>query len=104
MIFKLKDGAVESVDTDNDCMDYGCPTCGFGSSYVNDVTITMTKHKIRASVDQMYQYEMSAGWLLSTIVKNIDQIQEMTELEFADWFKEQFETLGGEKDYMVYSI
>lgn len=102
MLIQLKDGAIEHVDTDRTCVNSGCPTCGFGSSYINDVTIVMTKYNISASVDAMYEYSLSEGWLLSIIVHNLDQIQQMTEVEFANWFKEQFETLDGETSCDVY--
>lgn len=104
MLIKLKDGAIEDISTDRTCMGQGCPTCGFGSSYVNDVTIVMTKCKILASVDAMYGYSLSEGWLLVNIVRNLDQIQQMTEAEFANWFKEQFKTLDGEISYDVYPV
>ena len=103
MLVELKDGKIENIYTDK-CCTPRCPTCDFGSSYVNDVTIIMTKYRIFASIDTMYSYAMSEDWLLKTVIKNIDQVKQMTELEFADWFEDQFDELCGDKSYTVTSI
>lgn len=103
MLIELKDGKIENIYTDN-CYTRGCLTCDFGSSYVNDVTIIMTKYRIFASIDTMYSYAMSEDWLLKTIIRNIDQVKQLTELEFADWFEDQFDELCGDKSYTVTSI
>lgn len=100
MLLELKDGQIIDIYTDK-YYESGCPTCDFGSSYVNDLTIIMTKYRIFASIDTMYSYAMSEDWLLKTLVRNIDQVKQLTELEFSDWFEDQFDELCGDKSYTV---
>lgn len=100
MLVELKDGKIENIYTDK-CCTPRCPTCDFGSSYVNDVTIIMTKYRIFASIDTMYSYAMSEDWLLKTILENIDQVKQMAELEFSNWFEAQFSKLYSDKSYSV---
>ena len=103
MLLELKDGQIIDIYTDK-YYESGCPTCDFGSSYVNDVTIIMTKYRVFASVDTMYSYAVSEDWLLKTILNNVDQIKQMTELEFAAWFEAQFNELDGDKTCRVIQI
>ena len=103
MLVELKDGKIENIYTDK-CCTPGCPTCDFGSSYVNDITIIMTKYRIFASIDTTYSYAISEDWLLKTILENVEQVKQMTELEFSTWFEEQFNKLDGDTSYSVTPI
>lgn len=102
MLLELKDGQIIDIYTDK-YHESGCPTCDFGSSYVNEITVVMSKHRIFASIDTMYSYAVSEDWLLKTILNNVDQIKQMTELEFAAWFESQFNEFYGDKTCTVTS-
>lgn len=84
MLLKLKDGGIEKIDTHE--MSYpGCPTCDYGSQYINEFDITLTQFKVHAEVSQMYAYRVSSGDLMNLILPNIDKISQMTEREFIDF-------------------
>lgn len=71
-----------NIEEDNYCASKGCPTCSYGSSYVNDITIDTTHYKLQITKDTMYEYAISEGDLMS-IILNID-IRRVTEKEFFD--------------------
>ena len=71
-----------NIEEDNYCASTGCPTCAYGSSYVNDITIDTTHYKLQITKDTMYEYAISEGDLMS-IILNID-IRRVTEKEFFD--------------------
>lgn len=83
MLLKLTDGGIIDIITDNDYI-AGCPTCDYGSEYINDITITTTKFKARFEINRMYNYLYDD--LLKIILPNIDIIKKMCELEFIQWF------------------
>lgn len=83
MILELTDGGIVNIETDNDYIE-GCPTCDYGSEYINDIVITTTKFKAMFKISQMYDYVYSD--LLKTILGNIDEIKNMRELSFIMWF------------------
>lgn len=91
-LLELKDGGIVSFDQDNWCQSSGCETCGYGSSYISELTISMTKHKIYIESDEMYEYGLSDGIVMKVILNNVNKIQEMTEMEFANWVIEQFDS------------
>ena len=82
-ILELTDGGIVNIETDNDYIE-GCPTCDYGSEYINDIVITTTKFKAMFKISQMYDYVYSD--LLKTILGNIDEIKNMRELSFIMWF------------------
>ena len=55
----LADGN-ELVSLEEDHRSYGgCPTCDYGSEYINEITIRTTNHTIEAVFNQMYEYAFS---------------------------------------------
>lgn len=83
MLLKLTDGGIIDIITDNDYIE-GCPTCDYGSQYINDIVIKTTKFKATFKISQMYDYVYSD--LLKTILNNINEIKNMRELSFIMWF------------------
>lgn len=69
-----------NIEEDDYCASKGCPTCSYGSSYVNDITIETTHYKLNITKDTMYEYAISEGDLMK-IILNID-IRRVTEKEF----------------------
>lgn len=85
IIMPLKDGGI--VDVKYDYSDNrGCETCDFGSSYIDDFTIEMTKIKIRIYLNTMYEHAISEGKLMRILLSSD---KNMDELEFADWLYEK---------------
>lgn len=86
ILMPMLDGGI--VDYQDD-MDYipGCETCDYGSEYINDITVTLTKHKIHAVVNNMYKHALSSGDMMKALLPAYDEIRNMTECDFATWFK-----------------
>ena len=86
MLITMIDGGL--VNYTDDCwhMD-GCPTCDWGSEYVNEIDITLTKYKIHVRTNQMYDYVLSEGQMMRLFLSEYNTIQQMTEKEFVYWFK-----------------
>lgn len=92
MLLKLKNGGIVNIQSDE--YSYrGCPTCDYGSQYINEVTITLTKYVINVNLNKMYEYCLSSGSLMTIILPNVDLIMSMTEEEFIKWFKEQLQEI-----------
>lgn len=86
MLIKMVDGGL--VNYTDDCHFYsGCPTCDYGSEYINEINITLTQYTIYVRTNQMYEYVLSEGQMIKLFLSEYNTIQEMTEKEFIDWFK-----------------
>lgn len=84
MLLELKDGGILKIETDETSYP-GCPTCDYGSKYINELDITLTKYHVHAEVSQMYEYRLSSGDLMNLILPNVDTIKQMTETEFISY-------------------
>ena len=88
MLIKMIDGGL--VNYEDDCYSYGgCPTCDYGSQYINEIDITLTKYRIRVETNQMYEYVLSEGQMMKLFLSEYNTIQTMKEKDFIDWFKEK---------------
>lgn len=88
MLIKMIDGGL--VNYMDDCYHYdGCPTCDYGSEYINEIDITLTKYKIHVKTNQMYEYVLSEGQMMKLFLSEYNTIQEMTEGDFVIWFKKK---------------
>ena len=98
VILPMLDGGI--VDYSDDWESYpGCETCDYGSEYITEIFITLTKHKIHVKLNNMYEYAISESGIMKTILPEYENIKEMTEKEFADWFKCRLCDLMDEKFY-----
>jgi hypothetical protein len=86
MLITMVDGGLVDYDDDSSyCR--GCPTCDYGSEYINTIDITLTHYKIHVETSQMYEYVLSEGQMIKLFLSECSNIQKMTEKEFVDWFK-----------------
>ena len=86
MLIKMTDGGI--VNYEDNCYHYdGCPTCNYGSEYINEIDITFVHHTIHVKTNQMYEYAISEGQMVRLFLTEYNTIQTMTEKEFIDWFK-----------------
>jgi hypothetical protein len=97
-IIELKDGAVTDIYTDQCCYSGGCETCGYGSDYCTELTITFDDNDTyTAERHKMYDYDenFSIGYFVKLFCANVDNFAEMTKEEFkhfiANKIKEDFE-------------
>lgn len=88
MLIKMVDGGL--VNYKDDCYHYdGCPTCDWGSKYINEIDVTLTKYNIYVRTNQMYEYALSEGQMIKLFLSEYSMIQTLTEKEFIDWFKKK---------------
>lgn len=88
MLIKMIDGGLVSYEDDSYSFG-GCPTCDYGSEYINEIDITLTHYKIHVKTNQMYEYVLSEGQMMRLFLSEYNTIETMTEKEFVDWFKEK---------------
>lgn len=86
MLVELVDGGILDITSDNYHYD-GCETCDFGSEYVNEYDIKMTKGRLKINTNQMYEYALSEEYMMTTMLQNVEYIKKLTENEFVDWLK-----------------
>ena len=88
MLIKMFDGGILNYADDHYHYD-GCPTCDYGSEYINEIYITLTHYTIHVKINQMYEYVLSEGQMMKLFLSEYDTIRIMTESEFIDWFKKK---------------
>lgn len=86
MLLKLVDGGIENIYTDESSY-RGCETCDYGSEYINELRIVLTKYEIKATITQMYDYAITTQDTLDLFLPHIEEILQMTESEFVEWCK-----------------
>lgn len=83
IILPLFDGGVTSVDYDTQSHP-GCPTCDYGSSYVDDFTIELIKYRMTVHIDNEYDHFISEGWPFRQL---LSADHDMTESQFVQWLR-----------------
>jgi hypothetical protein len=103
ILIKMIDGGL--VDYDDDSYSFGgCPTCDYGSSYITEINMTLTKYKVHIKTNQMYEYVLSEGDMLKILLSNYEEITTMTEKEFTDWMKVKLLEIASEDELEEYSV
>lgn len=57
----------------------GCPTCDYGSQYVNDISIVTTNYHINIVFNQMYEFAFSTADAIAIFAVDLSN---MTEQDF----------------------
>lgn len=84
---KFSDGN-KLISYDDDTRFYdGCPTCDYGSEYINEITVRTTNHTFEAKFNQMYEYAMTTADAIKIFAVGI---AEMTEINFIEYLKQKF--------------
>lgn len=103
MLIKMLDGGL--VNYDDDSYHFGgCPTCDYGSSYITEIDMVLTKYKIHIETNQMYEYVLSEGDMMKLLLSNYEEITTMTEKEFIDWLKAKLLEITDENKLQKYSV
>jgi hypothetical protein len=103
MLIKMVDGGL--VNYEDDSYSYGgCPTCNYGSEYITEIDLTLTKYKVHIRTNKMYEYVISEGDMMKIFLSNYEEITTLTEKEFLDWFKIQIMKLADEDEIEAYKI
>ena len=85
-LISLKNGGIINILTD-EWFCNGCPTCDYGSQYVNEIDIFLSCFEIHIEINKMYEYALSSDTLLKIFLPNIEALSNIDENEFANWFK-----------------
>lgn len=65
----------------------GCPTCDYGSKYVNEISIITTHYRIDITLRQMYEYAFSTADAIKILAVDL---RGMTEEEFLSYIDKEF--------------
>lgn len=103
MLITMLDGGIVNY-TDDDYAFAGCETCDYGSQYINEVEVTLTKYKIFIKTNQMYEHLLSEGQMIKLFLAEYNAIQQMKEEEFIEWFKTKIYEIADKSLYDSYSI
>lgn len=103
MLIKMVDGGLVNYEDDSYSFG-GCPTCNYGSEYITEIDLTLTKYKVHIRTNKMYDYVISEGDMMKIFLSNYEEITNLTEKEFLDWFKMQIMKLADEDEIEVYKI
>ena len=95
---KFADGK-EFIDYYDDSYYYsGCPTCDYGSEYINEITIKTTSYRVEVKLNQMYEYAFSTADAIKMFAVNM---RDMTEDEFIKHIDEAFHKYDALKEFEV---
>ena len=97
ILYPMIDGGIVNYEDDMRSIP-GCETCDYGSEYINDITITLTKYKIHALLNEMYGYALSESDVMKLLLPAYEEIKGMTEKRFTEWFREHLIVLMKEED------
>lgn len=100
MLVKMVDGGIVNYTDDCECY-AGCPTCDYGSEYINEIDIELTKHTVHIKLNQMYDYLLSEGQMMKLFLTNYNAMQVMTESDFIDWLKCELTKIVGSDELSV---
>lgn len=76
------------IDLDEGSYSYGgCPTCDYGSEYINEITLYTTHYIIEAVFNQMYRYAFSIADAIKILAVDLGS---MTETEFVQHIDTKF--------------
>ena len=88
IFIKLTDGGL--VDYKDDVQYYsGCPTCDYGSEYINEWWVKMTDHVIHVRACNEYNYGISTSWIIRLFLQNLPEIKKMEQMELFDFIKSE---------------
>lgn len=97
MLIKMVDGGLVDY-ADDSYYRPGCPTCDFGSEYINEIRLYLSNYIVDISINHTYQYALSVSDMLKLFLCNCELITAMTEKEFIDWFKEKLNEIASEAE------
>ena len=76
----------------------GCPTCDYGSSYVNEITIVTTNYRIDIELRQMYAYSFSTADAIAIFAVDLSN---MTEQDFINHIDKRIHEYDALEEYYV---
>ena len=89
-IFNLDDGGLVDILT-GQMYNPGCPTCDYGSDYIDNITMYFSKYKFSLETHKMYEYAMNTATIIK-IIANRPKV--LTERMFIDYFIDSLKELS----------
>lgn len=76
----------------------GCPTCDYGSEYVNEITIITTNYRIEIVLNQMYEHAFSTAEAIKMFAVDLHS---MTESEFLGYIDAAFHKYDALEEFEI---
>lgn len=99
-LLQLKDGYLLNVESDEESYG-GCPTCDYGSEYINTLTLICSKCEHTISVSQMYDFVLSSGTVMKVFLHNSEALKASTEKDLGKLVKKLFVKETGETNFKL---
>lgn len=99
-LLKLKDGYLRDIESDEESY-RGCPTCNYGSEYINTLTLICSKCRHTISISQMYDFALSSGVVMKVFLHNSEALKASTEKDLGKLVKKLFEKETGETNFKL---
>ena len=99
IIMPLADGGILDVKYDSENTP-GCPTCDYGSEYIDEFSVVMTGYTIKVYLNVEYEHVISEMWLMHTLL-GVDR--DLTEEQFAELLYEKISAVIEEGYTVKYS-
>ena len=90
MVLEMMDGGIVDIKYDSYCDNWGCETCGYGSSYINAITIILTSRTLEITLDNEYEYAIEESFLIKYFASNAHLFTTFSEEQFVTYLKENF--------------
>jgi hypothetical protein len=105
MLLPLQDGGIIDIKEDKDYTS-GCPTCDYGQVFTRFFDIDLTSIQIYIETTDSSRYPLSEGFMIRTLLNEVDAIKQMTEAQFADWLKQAFlkNSDRDQEDWLLYEV
>lgn len=89
-LLQLKDGYLLNIESDEESYG-GCPTCDYGSEYINTITLICSKYTHTISISQMYGFALSSGVVMKVFLRNSETLKASTEKDLGKLVKKLLE-------------
>lgn len=99
-LLKLKDGYLRDIESDEERYG-GCPTCDYGSEYINTLTLICSKCRHTISISQMYDFALSSGVVMKVFLQNSETLKASTEKDLGKLVKKLFEKETGKTNFKL---
>lgn len=90
-LLSLTDGGIVDIVSDQDYSSGGCDTCDYGAEYVSEYDFKLTTGTICIRASSSYDYPLSEGYMMKTMLSNANFISTLSEKAFYDWLKAKLE-------------
>lgn len=95
---KLADGNEFLYYNDSTHCYSGCPTCDYGSEYINDISIETTNYTVQVEFNQMYEYAFDTATAIKMFAVDLSS---MSEDDFIKYLDEKFHEVATPEQFEI---